>query len=77
MSKVLVILWIVGALVATVGLAVLLVPMFIDEQALLRMVREQVRTQTGGELVVEGETELSLFPRFAVRLENTSLNLPA
>ena len=76
-SKVLVILWIVGALVATVGLTVLLVPMFIDEQALLGMVREQVQTQTGGELVVEGETELSLFPRFALRLESTSLNLPA
>lgn len=73
----LVILWIVGALVATVGLTVLLVPIFIDEQALLGMVREQVQTQTGGELVVEGETELSLFPRFALRLESTSLNLPA
>ena len=71
------ILWIVGALVATAGLAVLLVPMFIDEQALLGMVREQVQTQTGGELVVEGEAELSLFPRFALRLANTSLNLPA
>ena len=73
----LVILWIVGALVAIVGLTVILVPMFIDEQALLGMVREQVQTQTGGELVVEGETELSLFPRFALRLESTSLNLPA
>ena len=73
----LVILWIVGALVATVCLTVLLVPIFIDEQAMLGMVREQVQTQTGGELVVEGETELSLFPRFALRLESTSLNLPA
>ena len=72
-----VILWIVGALVATVGLMVLLVPIFIDEQALLGMVREQIRAQTGGELVVEGETELSFFPRFALRLESTSLNLPA
>ena len=72
-----VILWIVGALVATVGLMVLLVPIFIDEQALLGMVREQIRAQTGGELVVEGETDLSFFPRFALRLESTSLNLPA
>ena len=70
-------LWIMGALVATVGLTVLLVPMFIDEQALLGMVREQVQTQTGGELVVEGRTELSLFPRFALRLKSASLNLPA
>ena len=71
------ILWVVGALVATVGLTVLLVPVFIDEEALLGMVREQVQTQTGGELVVGGETELRLFPRFALRLQSTSLNLPA
>ena len=73
----LVILWIVGALVAIVVLAMLLVPMFIDEQALLDMAQEQVQTQTGGELVVEGETELSFFPRFGLRLEGTSLSLPA
>ena len=73
----LVILWIVGALVAIVVLAMLLVPMFIDEQALLDMAQEQVQTQTGGELVVEGDTELSFFPRFGLRLEGTSLSLPA
>ena len=73
----LVILWITCALVATLGLTVLLVPMFIDEEALLGVVREQVRTQTGGELVVEGETELSLFPQFALRLESASLKLSA
>ena len=73
----LVILWIVGALVAIIVLAMLLVPMFIDEQALLDMAQEQVQTQTGGELVVEGDTELSFFPRFGLRLEGTSLSLPA
>ena len=73
----LVILWIVGAVVAIVVLAMLLVPMFIDEQALLDMAQEQVQTQTGGELVVEGDTELSFFPRFGLRLEGTSLSLPA
>ena len=57
----LVILWIVGALVAIIVLAMLLVPMFIDEQALLELAKEQVQTQTGGELVVEGDTELSFF----------------
>ena len=71
------ILWVVGALVAIVVLAMLLVPMFIDEQALLDMAQEQVQTQTGGELVVEGDTELSFFPRFGLRLEGTSLSLPA
>ena len=39
----LVILWIVGALVAIVVLAMLLVPMFIDEQALLEMYKNRFR----------------------------------
>ena len=73
----LVILWIVGALVAIAVLAMLLVPMFIDEQALLDMAQEQVQAQTGGELVVEGDTELSFFPRFGLKIEGTSLSLPA
>ena len=73
----LVILWIVGALVAIAVLAMFLVPMFIDAQALLDMAQEQVQSQTGGELVVEGNTELSFFPRFGLRLEGTSLSLPA
>ena len=71
------ILWIVGALVAIVVLAMLLVPMFIDEQALLDMAQEQVQTQAGGELIVNGDAELSFFPRFGLRLEETTLNLPA
>lgn len=73
----LVILWILGGLVAVVVLAMLLIPMFIDEQALIEMAQEQVRASTGGELMIEGETELSLFPRFGLRLEKTSLDLPA
>ena len=71
------ILWIAGALVAIAVLATLLVPMFIDEQALLDMAQEQVKTQTGGELIVEGDAELSFFPRFGLRLKETTLNLPA
>jgi uncharacterized protein involved in outer membrane biogenesis len=73
----LVILWIVGALVAIAVLAMLLVPMFIDEQALLDLAQEQVETQAGGELIVEGDAELSFFPRFGLILEKTTLNLPA
>ena len=73
----LVILWIAGGLVAIVASAMLLLPLFVDEQALLDIAQEQVKSQTGGELVVEGETELSFFPRFGLRLESTSLDLPA
>lgn len=72
----LVILWILGGLIALAVLAMLLLPMFIDEQALIEMAQEQVRASTGGELMIEGDTELSLFPRFGLRLEETSLDLP-
>ena len=73
----LVILWIAGGLVAVIASAMLLLPLFVDEQALLDMAQTQVKDQTGGELVVEGETELSFFPRFGLRIETTSLDLPA
>lgn len=73
----LVILWILGGLIALGLTAMLLLPMLIDEQALIDLAQEQVRTNTGGELIVGGEAELSFFPRFGIRLEDTSLNLPA
>ena len=73
----LVVLWIVGGLIALIVIAMFMLPMFIDEQALLDMAQEQVQTQTGGELIVEGDAELSFFPRFGLRLEETTLNLPA
>ena len=73
----LVILWIAGGLVAVVAAAMLLLSLFVDEQALLDMAQAQVKDRTGGELVVEGETELSFFPRFGLRIESTSLDLPA
>ena len=74
---ILVILWIVGGLVALAVIAMVLVPLFIDEQALLDMAQEQIKANTGGELIVEGGAELSFFPRFGLRLEDTSLDLPA
>ena len=73
----LVIVWIVGGLVALAVIAMVLVPLFIDEQALLDMAQEQIKANTGGELIVEGGAELSFFPRFGLRLEDTSLDLPA
>lgn len=73
----LVILWVVGGLVALAVLATVLVPLFIDEQALFDMAQEQIKANTGGEFIVEGGAELSFFPRFGLRLEDTSLDLPA
>ena len=50
----LVVLWIVGGLIALIVIAMFMLPMFIDEQALLDMAQEQVKANTGGDLVVEG-----------------------
>ena len=73
----LIILWILGALLALVVLVMVLLPVFIDEQALTEMAAEQVRANTGGELVINGETDISFFPRFGLRLEGVELDLPA
>ena len=73
----LIILWLLGALLALFVLAIVLLPVFIDEQALTDMAAEQVRANTGGELVINGETDISFFPRFGLRLEGVELNLPA
>ena len=73
----LIILWILGALLALVVLAIVLLPIFIDEQALTELAAEQVRANTGGELVINGETDISFFPRFGLRLEDVELDLPA
>jgi uncharacterized protein involved in outer membrane biogenesis len=54
-----------------------LLPIFIDEQALTELAAAQVRTNTGGELVINGETDISFFPRFGLRLEGVELDLPA
>jgi AsmA protein len=73
----LIILWILGALLALVVLAAVLLPIFIDEQALTELAAEQVRANTGGELVINGQTDISFFPRFGLRLEDVELDLPA
>ena len=73
----LIILWILGALLALVVLAMVLLPVFIDEQALTELAAEQVRANTGGELVINGDTDLNFFPRFGLRLEGVELDLPA
>ena len=73
----LIILWILGALLALAVLAAVLLPIFIDEQALTELAAEQVRANTGGELLINGQTDISFFPRFGLRLEGVELDLPA
>lgn len=66
-----------GVLVALILIAVVMVPIFVDESALIALAQDKVREQTGGELVIAGDTALSLFPKFAIELNETQLTLPA
>jgi uncharacterized protein involved in outer membrane biogenesis len=50
--------------------------MMIDEQAVLGLAQQQIREATGGELVVEGDLDLALFPQVIVNLGPTTIDLP-
>ncbi len=54
----------------------MLLPELIDQQALIDLAAELVEQQTGGELTVSGETDLSLLPTARLRLSNARLRLP-
>lgn len=71
-----ILLTIIGAVVALVLLALVLLPSFIDESAIIELAQEQVRSATGGELSIDGGVELSVLPKLIVNLEDAALDLP-
>ncbi len=70
------ILMVLGGLIALVVLALVFLPMMIDEQAVLGLAQQQIREATGGELIVEGDLDLALFPNVIVNLGPTTIDLP-
>ena len=72
----LVVLYVVGALIALVVVGLVLLPMFIDEQAVINLAQQQFKEATAGELVVEGNVDLGLFPELKLNLGNTTIDLP-
>lgn len=56
--------------------AALLIPLFLDKEALLTMASETLEEQTGAVLVVDGDANLSVFPKIAVGLSEVGLTLP-
>lgn len=71
-----VLLWVLGVPVALVLLAIVAVPMFIDEKALVAIAAEQLEAQNGVILRVDGETSLSLFPKVALSTTDVSVDIP-
>ena len=62
--------------VAIVLVAALLIPLLLDEQKLLEVASTIVEEETGAILQVEGEINLSLFPRISLDLNDTSITMP-
>ena len=56
--------------------ALLLLPLLLDKETLLKLATSTIEEQTGAKLTVAGESELSFFPRLGVTLGDTSLAMP-
>ncbi len=56
--------------------AALLIPLFLDKEALLAMASKTLEEETGAVLVVDGDANLSIFPKIAVGLSEVGLTLP-
>jgi AsmA protein len=63
-------------IVALIIGGLMLLPLFIDQQAIIDLAAELVKQQAGGELSVFGETDLSLIPTARLRLGDARLTLP-
>lgn len=71
-----VVLWVLGIPIVLLVLAAVLVPLFLDEQALVDIVAVQLKSESGVELEVNGDVSLSLFPKVALAAKDVSLNIP-
>lgn len=71
-----VILWVLGIPIVLLVLAAVLVPLFLDEQALVDIVAVQLKSESGVELEVNGDVSLSLFPKVALAAKDVSLDIP-
>lgn len=66
--------WLIGMLVILIVAAIILVPMFVDLNDHKERIIQEVKKATGRELVIAGDIELSVFPRFALELNGLSLS---
>ncbi|WOJ97780.1 AsmA family protein [Congregibacter brevis] len=71
-----VILWILAVPVILIVLAAVLIPLFLDEKALVDIVAKQLKDESGAVLRVDGDASLSLFPKVALSASDVSLEVP-
>jgi AsmA protein len=66
--------WLIGMLVVLIVAAIILVPMFVDLNDHKDRIVLEVKKATGRDLDITGEIGLSVFPRFALKLNGLSLS---
>lgn len=68
------VLWIAGGLIALLLAVAILLPLFIDEDALLKVAASKVESETGVQVKFAGQVSLSLFPNAALRTNDVSVS---
>lgn len=71
-----VLLWILGIPVLLLVLAVVLIPMLLDEKALVELAAAQIKEKSGVILRVDGDASLSLFPKVALSATKINVSIP-
>ncbi|GAB5413641.1 MAG: AsmA family protein [Congregibacter sp.] len=69
-------LFILGIPIGLVLLAIVLVPLFIDEKRLIDVVAKQLNEENGITLRVDGDAKVSLFPRASLNASDVYLEIP-
>ncbi len=71
-----ILLWILGIPVLIVALAIILIPVLVDEKGLVELAAEEIRKSSGIELSVDGDASLSLFPQVSLATTDVRINIP-
>lgn len=69
-------LWVIGVPLVLLLLAVVLLPVLVNEEALIELAAEKIEAQSGVRIAVSGDASLSLFPRVALSTSDVSIQLP-
>lgn len=69
-------LWILGIVLLLIAVAIVALPLLVDEKALVAIAAEQVEERSGIELSVDGDASLSLFPRVSLVSTDVRIEVP-
>ena len=69
-------LWTLGIALLLIAVAIIALPLLIDEKALVAIAARQVKERSGIELSVDGAASLSLFPRLSLVSTEVRIEVP-